>query len=144
MRLITFDAQHITINNNLIHYSNFLSNLPNYDEDVKLNNKSCTFEIMIKILEFIIAYNDFKEQNTDRDYIIRWNNRFFDVSDEILFKIVDASNFLDIHELFELSCKEVANIIKKCNTPADIRERFNIKSTMTSEEEEEIKSFIVV
>ena len=144
MRLITFDNQYITINNDLIHYSNFLANLPNYDEEVKLNNKSCKFEVMIKILEFLIAHNDFKIQNTDRDYIIRWNNRFFDVSDEILFKIVDASNFLDIHELFELSCKEVANIIKKCNTPADIRERFNIQSTMTPEEEEEIKSFIVV
>ena len=140
MHLITFDNQYITINNDLIQYSSFLANLPNYDEEVKLDNQHCEFEIMLKVVEFLTAYHNFKQQNTDRDYIIRWNNRFFDVSDEILVKIVHASNFLDIHELFEVSCKEVANIIKKCNTPSDIRERFNIQSSMTATEEKMINS----
>lgn len=144
MHLLTFDNKIIIINNNLVQYSNFLSNLPNYDEEVKLNNEYCQYDIMIKIIEFLIAHNDFKEQQTDYDYIVRWNNRFFDVTDDVLVKIVHVANFLDIHELFELSCKEIANIIKKCHTPADIRERFNIKSEITTQEQEEIKSFIDV
>ena len=138
MRLLTYDKKIITINNDLVKYSNFLANLPTYDEEVTLENEYCLFDIMLKVVEFLAAHDNFRQQNTDIDYIIRWNNRFFDVSDEILIKIVHASNFLDIHELFELSCKEVANIIKKCNTPADIKERFNIQSTMTAKEEKMI------
>tara|TARA_X000000368_G_scaffold262764_1_gene207987 strand:- start:111 stop:548 length:438 start_codon:yes stop_codon:yes gene_type:complete len=139
MRLLTFDKEIITINNDLVKYSNFLANLPTYDEEVKLEDKSCLFNIMLKIVEFLSVHDNFQKQNTDMDYVIRWNNRFFDVSDDILFKILAASNFLDIHELFELSCKEVANIIKRCNTPADIRERFNIKTDATPKEQEEVK-----
>lgn len=138
MRILTFDNEVITINNDLVKYSNFLANLPTYDEEVKLDNKCCLFNIMVKVVEFLAAHDNFQKQKTDIDHVIRWNNRFFDVSDDILFKILDVANFLDIHELFELSCKEVANIIKQCNTPADIRERFNIKPDATPKEQEAI------
>ena len=138
MRILTFDNEVITINNDLVKYSNFLTNLPTYDEEVKLYNKSCLFDIMVKVVEFLAAYDNFQKHKTDIDHVIRWNNRFFNVSDDILFKILDVANFLDIHELFELSCKEVANIIKRCNTPADIRERFNIKPNATPKEQEAI------
>ena len=143
MRLLTFDKKIININNDLVKYSNFLENLPTYDEELKLENESCLFDIMLKIVEFLAAHDNFQQQNTDIDYIIRWNNRFFDVSDDTLFKILAASNFLDIHELFELSCKEVANIIKRCNTPADIRERFNIKTDATPKEQEVVRQLYV-
>ena len=78
------------------------------------------------------------KNNIDSNNIIRWNNRFFDLPDSILFQIIEASCFLDIDSLFELACNEVANTIKKCNTPNDVRKRFNIKDNITPEEQEEI------
>ena len=138
MKLLTYDKKNIEYPDNLICYSVFLSNLPNYDETVELNNKSCSLSIINNIIYFLKHHDDFIKNNADTDYIIRWNNRFFDVPDNILFQIIEASCFLDIDSLFELSCNEVANIIKKSNTPNDVRKRFNIKEDITSEEKQEI------
>lgn len=138
MKLLTYDKKNIEYPDNLICYSVFLSNLPNYDQSVELNNKSCSFIIMKNIIFFLKYHDDFMQNNADKNNIIRWNNRFFDLPDNILFQIIEASCFLDIDCLFELSCNEVANTIKKCNTPNDVRKRFNIKDDITSEEQEEI------
>ena len=138
MKLLTYDKKNIEYPDNLIYYSVFLSNLPNYDETLELNNKSCSLIIMKNIIYFLKHHDDFIKNNKDKNYIIRWNNRFFDLPDNILFQIIEASCFLDIDSLFELSCNEIANIIKKCNTPKDVRKRFNIKDDITPEEQQEI------
>ena len=44
MKLLTYDKKNIEYPDNLIYYSVFLSNLPNYDETVELNNKSCSLD----------------------------------------------------------------------------------------------------
>ena len=138
MKLLTYDKKNIEYPDNLIYYSAFLSNLPNYNETVELNNKSCSYIILKNIIYFLNNHNDFNINNTDKNYIIKWNNRFFDLPDNILFQIIEASCFLDIDSLFELSCNEIANIIKQCNTPNDVRKRFNIKDDITPEETQEI------
>ena len=138
MKLLTYDKKNIEYPDNLICYSVFLSNLPNYDETVELNNKSCSYIILKNIIYFLKHHDDFIKNNTDKNYIIKWNNRFFDLPDNILFQIIEASCFLDIDSLFELSCNEIANVIKKCNTPNDVRKRFNIKDDITPEEKQEI------
>lgn len=138
MKLLTYDKKIIEYPDNLICYSVFLSNLPNYNETVELNNKSCKDMIIKNVIYFLQHHDDFIKNNKDKNYIIRWNNRFFDLPDNILFQIIEASCFLDIDSLFELSCNEIANIIKKCNTPKDVRKRFNIKDDITPEEQQEI------
>ncbi len=138
MKLLTYDKKNIEYPDNLIYYSAFLSNLPDYNETVELNNKSCSYIILKNIIYFLNNHNDFNINNTDKNYIIKWNNRFFDLPDNILFQIIEASCFLDIDSLFELSCNEIANIIKQCNTPNDVRKRFNIKDDITPEEKQEI------
>tara|TARA_B110000046_G_C12955026_1_gene381917 strand:+ start:547 stop:984 length:438 start_codon:yes stop_codon:yes gene_type:complete len=138
MKLLTYDKKNIEYPDNLIYYSVFLSNLPNYDETVELNNKSCSLIIMTNIIYFLKHHDEFIKNNKDKNYIIKWNNRFFDLPDNILFEIIEASCFLDIDSLFELSCNEVVNTIKKCNTPNDVRKRFNIQDDITPEETQEI------
>ena len=138
MKLLTYDKKNIEYPDNLIYYSVFLSNLPNYNETVELNNKSCSYIILKNIIYFLKHHDDFIKNNKDKNYIIKWNNRFFDLPDNILFQIIEASCFLDIDSLFELSCNEVVNTIKKCNTPNDVRKRFNIKDDITPEEKQEI------
>ena len=53
MKLLTYDKKNIEYPDNLIYYSVFLSNLPNYDETVELNNKSCSLIIMTNIIYFL-------------------------------------------------------------------------------------------
>jgi hypothetical protein len=138
MRLLTYDNKTILYNDVLIPYSSFLYNLPNYNEIVSLKDKSCSLDIMDYIIYFLNNHHIFIEKKTDRDYITRWNYRFFHLSDKILFEIITATNYLDIECLFELACNEVANIVKRCYTPQNVRKRFNIKDDITPEEEQEI------
>ena len=138
MQILSYDKKIIEYPDNLICYSMFLSNLPAHNDTVELKNKSCTYIILQNIICFLKNHNEFNINNIDKNYIIKWNNRFFDLPDIVLFQIIEASCFLDIDSLFELSCNEIANIIKQCNTPKDVRRRFNIKDDITPEEQQEI------
>ena len=53
--------------------------------------------------------------------------------------LFQAANYLDIKSLLDLTCKTVADYIKQCKTPQEIRRRFNIKNDFTPEEEEEVR-----
>lgn len=55
--------------------------------------------------------------------INQFDKEFQEQSDEIIFQTILAANFLDIKNLLELMCKKVADEIKKCKTPDDIRDR---------------------
>ncbi|KAJ1491295.1 Skp1 family, dimerization domain-containing protein [Baffinella frigidus] len=58
---------------------------------------------------------------------------------QVLFNLILAANFLDIKDLLDLTCKTVAEYIKQCKTPEEIRQRFNIPNDFTPEEEEEVR-----
>ena len=55
--------------------------------------------------------------------INQFDKEFQEQTDDIIFQTILAANFLDIKNLLELMCKKVADEIKKCKTPDDIRDR---------------------
>jgi len=60
--------------------------------------------------------------------------------DDTLFSIILMANYLDIASLLDVACKRVADYIKECKSPQEIRRRFNIKNDFTPEEEEEVRA----
>lgn len=52
--------------------------------------------------------------------------------------LLQASNYLNIKDLLDLTCQTVADMIKN-KTPEEIRRTFNIKNDFTPEEEEEVR-----
>ena len=62
-----------------------------------------------------------------------------DLVSRLPFFLSQAANYLDIKSLLDLTCKTVADYIKQCKTPQEIRRRFNIKNDFTPEEEEEVR-----
>ena len=66
-----------------------------------------------------------------------WHAKFIDMEQEMLVQVILAANYLEISELLQLGCAQIASMIKY-ETPEDIRRKFNI-ATPTPEEEEEIR-----
>merc|ERR1712072_234715 len=85
--------------------------------------------ILAKVIEYCTYHTENKEAKEDeRD---AWDKKFAGVDDDTLFSLILAANYLDIKPLLDLTCKTVADYIKACKTPQEIRRRFNIKNDFT-------------
>jgi len=109
-----------------------------------IGEKACL--VMSHIALFCEQHVKFEAEATPIERINAWNQEFItfdDISpakrDDTLFHIILCANYLDIKSLLDLACKTVADHIKNCKSPQEIRRRFNIKNDFTPEEEEEVR-----
>merc|ERR1711903_381587 len=93
--------------------------------------------ILQSVLKFCQYHYDNKEKKEEEKNA--WDAEFVKVDDDTLFSLILAANYLDLKSLLDLTCKTVADYIKQCKTPQEIRRRFNIKNDFTPEEEEEVR-----
>ena len=125
--------------------SETIKSLINYDSedtDFELPNDIIPLtDVNSNIFELVIKYCDYHSNKTNLTEldIHKWNEEFLTINDEDMFELILAANYLDIKGLLDLTCSKVAQYIKECSTPQEIRRRFNIKNDFTPEEEEEIK-----
>merc|ERR1712020_120276 len=63
---------------------------------------------------------------------------YLNIDDGTLFELILAANYLDISQLLDVCCKQVANMIKG-KSAEEIRARFNIQNDFTKAEEEQIR-----
>lgn len=68
----------------------------------------------------------------------KWYAEYISVSQELLFEIILAANYMDIKSLLDLSCAKVASMIKG-KSPAEIRKTFNISEDFTPAEEIKVR-----
>lgn len=121
----------------IINYPDNEEELQNWnipDDIIPLQN--VTSNTLLKIIEYIKYHSNTNNNEKDKN---DWDNSFLKVDDELLFNIILASNYLEIPNLLDLTCKTVADYIKACKSPQEIRRKFNIKNDFTPEEEEEIR-----
>merc|ERR1711881_810656 len=107
------------------------------DEAVPLPNVESS--VLSKVVEYCEYHHKAEASTTPQDSVDTWDKEFVSVDDEVLFNMILAANFLDVKPLLDLTCKKVAEYIKECKTPEEIRKRFNIKNDFTPEEEEEVR-----
>tara|TARA_Y100000589_G_C26912795_1_gene531007 strand:- start:37 stop:510 length:474 start_codon:yes stop_codon:yes gene_type:complete len=113
-------------------------NLEDFDCSV-LENPIPIPEVEDNILNIIIEYCDYYHNNNNSEEENKiFDDNFIKIDDKILFNLILAANYLEINNLLDLGCKTVANYIKACSTPQEIRHRFGICNDFTPSEEEEI------
>ena len=96
---------------------------------------------LVKVIEYCKYHDQADTDQKPEDERAAWDKDFLKTrlaSDEQLFSMILASNYMDIKSLLDLTCKAVADEIKG-KTPDQIRTRFNIKNDFTPEEEEEVR-----
>ena len=64
--------------------------------------------------------------------IPEWDKKFLNVSQDVLFDLILAADYLDVKGLLDVACQSVANMIKG-KSPEDIRKLLNIKKDLDSE-----------
>ena len=135
--LISNDEKEYKISSELLKDSETIQGLI---DNVGLENTSIPLpNIDSKILEKIIYYLEYTnnkelspEEKTNKE------KELLDIDDDTMFNLILGCNYLQLNNLLDKCCKVVADIIKECKNPEEIRKRFNIKNDFTPEEEEEI------
>lgn len=93
-----------------------------------------TMDLVVRWLDHRYDHPHSTEEERDQ-----YNEEFLTaLEDDPLFDLITAANYLEVKELLDASCQRVADIIKACDTPQDIRRRFNITNDFTPEEEEAV------
>ena len=71
--------------------------------------------------------------------ITEWEKELIGTDNALIFRVINASNHLDIPMLLDVTTTIVANMIKGKSTE-EIRNEFKIKNTLSPEEETKIRS----
>ena len=110
------------------------------DDEIPLIDSSCDIQTVTIVFDFLEWASDKTET-----YIKENSVDFLSSScnlqgvDPSLFNLIKCVNYLDRKDLLDASCRLVANEIKKCKDPEEIRQRFNILNDFTPEEEQSIQ-----
>merc|ERR1711993_115007 len=88
--------------------------------------------ILKKIIAWCTHYKNDQSESSE------WDLEYLKINDGTLFELILAANYLDISQLLDVCCKQVANMIKG-KSAEEIRARFNIQNDFTKAEEEQIR-----
>ena len=152
VKLVSSDGQEFTMP---LEHANMSVTIKNLVEDAGIENPIPLPNVEGKILALIIEYCKYHVENPTvvteekkegekpeekrTDNMEPWDKAFLDkLAQADLFALILASNYLDIKDLLDVSCQQVANMIK-ARTPEEIRAVFNIKNEFTPEEEEQVR-----
>merc|ERR1712241_1628935 len=105
------------------------------DENVPLPNVNAA--ILKKIIDWCTTHYKNNDES-DLSSLSEWDLEYLKIGDGTIFELILAANYLDISQLLEVCCKQVANMIKG-KSAEEIRARFNIHNDFTKAEEEQIR-----
>nr|QKY15273.1 SKP1/ASK1 target protein binding component, putative kinetochore protein (SKP1/snRK) [Polytomella parva] len=147
IRLLTSDNQVIEVEEEIAFFSMTIKNVI---EDTEGSEAIPLPNVPQRVLQKIIKYCKYhveanrRDESDARNYkskeeIEAWDAEFVKFEDiEMLYRVLQAANYLDIKSLMDLLCKHVASMMKG-KTPEEIRKTFNIENDFTPEEEEEVR-----
>ena len=138
--LISKEEEMLHVNREDIGMSTTLVNMmDSMDNNMSIPVAPVSTDVLIKVIEYMAWHRQARADELAEDEKSAFDNAFVeDLSDEALFNMILAANYLDIQQLLDLTCKCVADQVKG-KSPEEIRIRFNIKNDFTPEEEEEVQ-----
>ncbi|XP_020574235.1 SKP1-like protein 1A [Phalaenopsis equestris] len=107
-------------------------------EDVPEDNVIPLPKVNSEILSKVIEYCKKHVDSAAEEDLKGWDSNFVKVDQATLFGLILAAHYLNIENLFDLTCQAAADMIKG-KTPEEIRKCFNIKEVITPEDVEEIR-----
>ncbi|XXG86231.1 hypothetical protein AAC387_Pa11g1164 [Persea americana] len=98
-------------------------------------------KILAKVIEYCKKHVEMPKDADDRateEELKAWDAEFVKVDQAMLFDLILAANYLNIKSLLDLTCRTVADMMRG-KTAKELSKTFNIKTSYTPEEEEEVR-----
>jgi S-phase kinase-associated protein 1 len=151
-KLVSSDGEEFEIKCEYAMQSKLVANMiedQGGDESVPLPNVKSA--ILKKVIDYLNHHGEnpgaeeiqkpLKSKNLVECGVSQWDADFVadtNLTQEQLFEVILAANFMDIKSLLDLTCAKVASMIKGKNTE-EIRAQFNIVNDFTPEEEAQVR-----
>ncbi|CRG94028.1 suppressor of kinetochore protein 1, putative [Plasmodium gallinaceum] len=148
IKLVSFEGDEFIVDKYTASMStvimNILEVMTEEEDTIPLPN------IKTQILKKIIEYMEYHIQNPAdeipkplstsnlQDVVSSWDYDFVNTDKETLYELIEASNYLDIKPLLDLTCGKIASMMKD-KTTEEIRAEFDIVNDFTREEEKQIR-----
>ena len=145
IKITTKDAKTIEIPKKAASRSTIIKGMI---EDFPDNNEfplnSLNSIVLEKVKEYLVHYQDIEpdkieaplKSNNFKECVTEWDYNYLGEDIDLIFELVNASNYLDIKPLYELSSAKLGSKIKGM-TSENIKKDFEIPE-LTNEEKEQI------
>jgi hypothetical protein len=148
LRLVTNDNKHINVSleeilefkliTNMLEINDTENNTYELGDDYEI-----PLDIPYKILNKIIEFSNFElnNKNTHIHEKSIYYNEYFTCEDEMLFGIMNSSDYLNYDYLLDKACEKLSDDILKCESVEEVKKKFKITREFTEEEENEILEY---
>jgi S-phase kinase-associated protein 1 len=150
--LVSSDSKKFKVPKNVACLSNIVKEMIDDDEndedDQEIPLTYVKSDVLEKVLEFCThcaTENDFTKiekplsSNEMKNIVPRWYAQYInDMSQEMLFEVILASNFMHVQQLLDLGCAKIASMMKG-ESPENIKELFGISEEITESDIEQTK-----
>ena len=148
--LISSDEQRIKVDSKIIEKSYFLKNkIGNSNKKIEINLPEINSKTLQKIVNYLIHYKDKEPQqipkplstNNLNNVTDEWDINFIKNMDmNSIYDLINASNYLEIPSLLDLSCAYVITLIKG-KSIEEMRKLFNIECDLSEEQIKEYENY---
>ncbi len=148
--LISSDNQKIQIDSKIVEKSDFLKDkIENSNKNIEINLPEINYNTLQKIVQYLIHYKEKEPQqipkplssNNLNNVIDEWDINFIKNMDmNSIYDLINASNYLEIPSLLDLSCAYVITLIKG-KSIEEMRKIFNIECDLSDEQIKEYESY---
>ena len=148
--LISSDNQKIQIDSKIVEKSDFLKNkIGNSNKKIEINLPEINYNTLQKIVQYLIHYKEKEPQqipkplssNNLSNVIDEWDINFIKNMDmNSIYDLINASNYLEIPSLLDLSCAYVITLIKG-KSIEEMRKIFDVECDLSDEQIKEYESY---
>ena len=148
--LISSDNQKIQIDSKIVEKSDFLKDkIENSNKNIEINLPEINYNTLQKIVQYLIHYKEKEPQqipkplssNNLSNVTDEWDINFIKNMDmNSIYDLINASNYLEIPSLLDLSCAYVITLIKG-KSIEEMRKIFNIECDLSDEQIKEYESY---
>lgn len=148
--LTSSDGVKVLIDEKSAQRSGLLKGLiQDYDEKSDIAMPDMTGVVLEKVAEYLVQYRDSEPRDIPKplpsnnllEVTDQWDcDYIYDIDLDLVFDVMNAANYMDIHHLLHLCCARTAcEMIGK--SVEQLREAFGMENELTPEEEAELDSY---